>query len=285
MHASPDWESYRVLLALSRTGTFRDAAVELGVSHATVSRRLARLQDSMGVALLEQRGRASVLTEAGEQVVAAAEAMEARALEVGRKLSGKDRELRGTVRVALPAGLLPVLAPSIAAFSHRYGGIVLHVSTGWSYASLVRREADVALRIAQDPHEILVGRRLAAFELAAFGSRDLLERLGPRSWSELPWIGWTAGSKLPMEQWRLGVIPDAPCPVQVDGEVSMYELIRSGVGVGYLPARLGDQSSALRRISPSPPVFTRPMWVLTHPDLRSVPRVKAVMRWIAEVLG
>jgi len=280
-----DWNGYRVLLAVGRAGTVRGAAEALGTSHATVSRRLARLQDALGAVLLQKQGRRLVLTDAGRQVLAAAEQVEQSMVDLQRHLDGQDQRLEGTVRLALSMGLVPAVARGLPALAARHPGIEIEMSTGWDFRSLVRREADIALRVVAQPHDTLVGRKLAPFPITVFGQGALLDRHGDAPWSALPWIGWVGGDTVPMNRWLRQALPAAKEAVRVDNEASMHTLIREGVGVGFLPAILGDAEPALRRLGPKAPVFSMPLWVVTHPDLRRTPRIVAVVRWLASVLA
>lgn len=278
------WDEIRFVVAIARAGTLRAAGAELGVNHATISRHVGILQQRLGVRLFDRRGRKLELTPAGAELLAVGQDVETRILEVSRRLAGQDLRLEGTVRVAIMSTLVPVLAPRLPEFLGKHPGIGLEFVTGLSFKSFTRREVDVAVRIVEAPQETLIGRRLANFEVAAFGTRALLDAIEPCALGDYPWLGWPRRyAHFPMERWLqdAGVVRR----LVIDSEEGMFNLVRGGVGTGFIPCLLGDHDKRLRRLSPTTPVFSSALWILTHADLRAAPRVQAVMEWLGDQLG
>jgi DNA-binding transcriptional LysR family regulator len=279
------WDDVRFVVAVARAGSLRKAAAELSINHATLSRHLASLQEGLGVRLFERRGRKLELTPAGRELREVGLKVEAQLNEASRRLAGKDRRLHGVVRIALPSSLMRLLAPSVPEFLRRFSGIQLEFLTGLTFKNLSQREADVAVRVADAPHATLVGRRIAPFPVAAFGTRALLDAIEPCQVADYPWVRWCAGfDDFPMERWLRDEIVAAAPGVRVDSEEGVLEMLRAGVGVGFIPCLVGNRDPALRRVAAAGPVFTSALWVLTHEDLRRTPRVKVVTKWLSEAL-
>lgn len=290
--ASPDipWADLRLVLAVGREGSLRAAAKVLAVSHPTLSRRVADLQERLGVHLFEREGRRLRLTTAGEDLFDTAGRIEAEVDGLGRRIAGRDHRLEGSVRVALSPSMLAALTPALPRFVERYPGIELEFATGLAITNLTRREADVAIRMTDTPHDTLVGRKLSVFEQAVYVSRALRERLlaegrdDPNDW---PWVDWDEGHRHHASaQWVRKSVGADKVVVRCASSLGLYQLIKGGVGVGFSPTMLAGPDPDLVRVErPDPfPVFNRGIWVLTHADLRHTGRVRATTQWLGELL-
>ncbi len=278
------WSELRVVLAVRRAGTLRGAAGSLAISHATISRRISELQDQLGVHVFEREGRRLRLTAAGEDLADTAARIEAEVHGLGRRIAGRDHRLEGTVRIALSPTMLAALAPSLPDFESRYPGIQLDLSTSLGFASLTRREADIAIRVTNAPHDTLVGRKLSLFEICARVSPALIDRAGndPQHW---PWVDWDeAHQHHSSARWMQQHIDVSRIRARCESSLTMTQLVEAGVGAGFVPTMLAK--NGLKRVEPRDeyPVFTREIWVLTHADLRDTGRIRATIDWLSEQL-
>ena len=284
------WSELKLVLAVQRAGSLRGAAKALRISHPTVSRRIAELQDGLGVHLFERQGRHLRLTAPGEDLVQTAERIEAEVDGLGRRIAGRDHRLEGIVRVALSPSMFAALTPALAGFTERYPGIELEFVTGLQMTSLTRREADVAIRFTDAPQETLMGRRLSLFEQAVHVDRSLCDRLlaagreDPRTW---PWVDWDEAHRHHSSaRWIRDHVEPSQVVVRCDSSLTLYQLVKAGVGVGFVPTMLAGPDPDLVRLSADHgyPTFTRAIWVLTHADLRNTGRVRATVEWLGELL-
>ncbi|MEM7608194.1 MAG: LysR family transcriptional regulator [Myxococcota bacterium] len=282
------WSQLRLALAIHREGSVRAAAKALRVSHATVSRQLAELQSDMGVRVFERDGRKLRLTEAGEDLVETAARVEVEVDGLSRRIVGRDHQVEGVVRLALSPSMLAALAPVVVQLSEKHPLLELELVTGLSFANLTRREADVAIRFTNDPQETLVGRKLSLFEQAAYAERALLERLLEQNDIDTwPWIDWDeAHAHHASAVWMRKNVRPERVVARCDSALGMYQLVRTGLAVGFAPTMLAEPDPSLVRVAPRGelPVFHRGIWVLTHEDLRRTGRVRATVDWLAEVL-
>lgn len=284
------WSDLKLILAIRREGSLRAAAAALQVSHPTVSRRVADLQEKLGVHLFEREGRRLRLTEAGEDLAQTAERIETEVDGLGRRIAGQDHRLEGLVRLALSPEMLAALAPVLPRFAALHPGIELELVTGLGFASLARREADVAIRLTNTPHETLVGRKLSLFEQRVAVHRGLAARMreaakeDPLEW---PWIDWDEGHRHHASAgWVRERIAAERIAARCDSSLAMFQLVRAGVGVGFVPTMLLATDADLIGVEAREalPVFQRGIWVLTHPDLRNTGRIRATVRWLGSVL-
>ena len=280
-----DWDDFKVLLALSRKGSARGAAQELGVSNSTVTRRLDDMEHHLHTRLFDRTPDGYKLTGVGEQVLPTAEHVEELVLAAERKITGGDQELEGRIRLTFPpANLMGFLVKRLAEFAEQYPGIELELTSSLDALDLSRREADVAIRVmpaSSSPQEYLIGRHLAAITASTYVHRDLLNPDKPEDVSHLPWIGknpegqkeeWLASTDYPLQPVRHAIIDISLLP----------EAVRSGMGMAFMPCFSCYGDPDIVRVPGATIVHHSDMWVLTHKDLRLSARMRVLREIIAE---
>lgn len=279
-----DWDDLRFFLAVARSGSIRAAAARLGVNHSTVSRRVDAFERKADARLFERLPTGYVLTEAGEAILELAERMERDAVAVERRLAGRESQLRGLLRVTLPNTLaMTLMMPALAAFADAYPEIDLGVDVSMSMSDLAYREADVAIRVSNDPPGALFGRRVLTYARAIYGARDDLAPHAGDGAERLRWIGWSDTGASP--QWvRESAYPAATVRHRVPNTMAHLEAAKAGMGIAMLPCFVGDREPTLRRLPPGEAEPDRDIWILTHEDLRGTPRVRRFMAFAAEAL-
>lgn len=279
-----DWDDLRFFLALSRQGSLSAAATELGVTHTTVSRRIAAFETRLGVRLFERLPTGYAATAAGEEMRASAERVEAEVAALDRKVMGRDERLSGTIRVTLPDMVAKSFMSHIEAFGRDYPDITVELATSNAITNLTRREADVALRITSRPAEHLVGRRLARLSVGLYASKAYLDRYPERTeLHQHRFVGWDeALPDVAPIRWLRERVPSERVAVRVNTPLVMFEAIRAGLGVGQLLCRAGDPEQALVRLGPADPEQALPLWLLTHRDLRNVARIRRFLDFLAK---
>lgn len=280
-----DWDDFRHFLAVARKGSIRAAAAELGVNHSTVSRRIDAFEKRLEVRVFERLPSGYFLTPAGEEMLGSAERVEAEMTAAERRVAGRDARLGGLLRVTLPDSLAQkLLMPDLVAFSEAHTEIVLELDVTTSMADLARREADVAIRLSNDPPGYLVGRRLLKYAKAIYASEAYLARQDPIAGNEtMAWIGWN--DAVPDPQWvRESPYPRAPARNRIFNSMVQLEATKAGMGLGMLPCYMADVEPVLRRLPPGRPIPDRDIWLLTHEDLRHTARVRRFLDFIAEAI-
>ena len=283
-----DWNDLQVFLAIARGGSLAAASRQLGVNHSTVFRRLNTFEETLGVRLFERLPSGYALTAEGESIRDEAEAVEQSVLAIERRVAGRDLAMEGDVRITTPANLArEFLAPWLPELYARFPGIRIEIAASDDDFDLARREADIALRATPAPPDWLVGRELTRIRWWAYASPDYLaahgrpDDAGALSGHDV--IGAdTAFQRLPAFAWLRETIPDARIRARAGDLMTMAALAEAGIGVCMLP---GDQFSArLIRLFELDTRFDSGLWLLTHPDLRHVGRIKAVMDFLTEKL-
>lgn len=275
-----DWDDLRFVLAVADSGSLNRAASTLRVNRTTVLRRINAFERKHGVRLFERLPSGYTLTDAGNEILAAARGFENAIVSLERKLAGQDLRAEGLVRVTTTDTLLTsVLAKPLTTFKQEHPGITLDVTTSNAFANLSKRDADVAIRPAIDPPEFLMGRRISSVAFAVYAAATL-------DHAHERWIGpddTLAGTSVArwMRSSMLSIRPD----IRADSLVSMRELCAAGAGLAALPCYLGDSDARLVRARPPIAEMTTALWVLTHPDLARTARVRLFMDHVAAALG
>jgi DNA-binding transcriptional LysR family regulator len=283
-----DWDHLRYFLAVAQTGSLSAAAASLGVNHSTVFRRINALEGQLGVRLFDRLREGYALTAAGEavgeQARRAAESIDA----LQRAVLGRDHALGGDVRITTASNLATeFVAPALAALRARHPGIRVEVAVSDTDYDLARRQADLALRATSAPPEYLVGRHVVAVPWFVYGSPPYLQQYGkPRSMPELAAHNLVGADetlrRLPAFEWLHANCPRERFVATANQLNTIAALIAAGLGLGVLPA--DQHRQGLVRLFAMEPACTSDLWLLSHPDLRHVARIRAVSDHLLEAL-
>lgn len=281
------WDDLRFILAIGKEGSLSGAARRLGVNHATVFRRLKGMEDSIGVRLFERQPDGYVATTAGAEAIEIAEELEEKVATLERRIIGRDCKPSGTVRLTtVESILLEVFPPMVDRFRAKHPEIELELISSTAQLNLSRRDADVAVRATTTPPELLVGRRLAGIASAAYAPLSYEPPEGLADLGRLPWIGYDESlAHLKAARWLTRFLGEKPPAIRVNSVLSVKTMVEAGVGVGFMPCFMGDISDKLQRVVDPDQRWSSELWILTHPDLRHVPRVRAVMDHFAEEIA
>ncbi|WP_379655303.1 LysR family transcriptional regulator [Pseudoxanthomonas sp. UC19_8] len=276
-----DWQDLRYFLAVARLGSLTAAATEFGVDHATVGRRVARLEAATGLTLIVRSPRATRLTEAGLALAQAARGVEDQSQAVIRHLRGHASEASGTVAIsALPGLAAYLIAPSLAEFQARHPQIRLSLSASSQVASLERGEADIAIGLVRPQAAGRVVKRVGTLAFAFYATGQLQQR-DARDWT---FIGFESSlNHLPQQAWLRAFAGPRPITLRSNDVITQLQAAMAGAGVALLPCLLGQAHAELVRLPDQPPLPARPLWMSVHPDLRRSPAVRATLEHLARL--
>lgn len=275
-----NWDDLRFVLALARARTLSGAALELATTHTTVARRIRGLEENLGSRLFERDDEGYVLTLAGQQVHEVGQRLESELLALEARVLGRDVKLEGKLRVTTMDILFRRYGRVFASFVREFPGIELTLTCSDNEASLPRREADVALRLAARPPEHLVGRKVGRVDFAVYAERRLARRVGRDApWSAFPWIHWDERLMASwLDAWLGEHAPGARIGVRVDvPSLALREVVAAGMGLHFLATSEGDGDPRLSRVGPVQTAHGRDVWLLTLAELRTNSRVRAFM--------
>lgn len=281
-----DWDDLRYVLALTRSHTMSAAGSALGVTHTTVGRRLRAAETRLGVRLFDRTPDGLVPTPAGHEMAELAERLERDVLATERKVMGRDAELRGKLRVSMVDYLFWGLHGDFSSFVEQYPHVELTITATDEQVSLIRRQADVVLRLTESPPDLLIGRRLGDVAFGVYASDALVAKVGPDApLQDYPWIGWDerldAGW---FDGWLNEHAPGAKIAVRIDeSAILRSQTVRGGMGAFFLPTFEAELVPGLQRLGDL--ALARPLWLLTLPELRHTSRVRALMNHIAQAVA
>ncbi len=286
-----DWNDLRYFLAVAESGSTLAAGRTLRVSQTTVARRIAALEEALGLALFERRQAGYTLTPAGEALLAPARQLSGAASAVSEAAAALSREASGTVRLTtLEIYAVTVLPPILRDLHAAHPTIHIELDTSEEARDLAAGAADVALRGSNAPSGGgLVGRRIAPDPWTLYCSRSYAEAHGvPRNRAELarhPLIGG-GGEKV----WRMyrawlqrhGL--EGNVAIHHDTMTGLLAAMRSGFGLAVLPSFVGDHDPDLVRCLPPIDGDPAALWLLTHERVRHTPRVRLVLDFLYDGL-
>lgn len=275
-----NWNDIPLFLAIAESGTLAGAARKLGLNHSTIFRRLNALERTTGTRLFDRLPERYQLTPVGSALLEYAHSANACVDAFARLAAGADQELSGDVRLTTAPNLaVNYVPPALVKLKKRHPSVRVQIIVSDTDYDLSRREADLALRATSKPPDHLVGRRVVDLAWHLYASRAYLRRMGtPAAMSDLN------------EQDLIGA-DDSFGQLTVFRELhrrfdrdrftatsntlnTMAALARSGIGIALLP---NDQiAPGLVRLFEFAPQQRSALWLLTHPDLRRVARIRAV---------
>jgi DNA-binding transcriptional LysR family regulator len=278
------WDDLRLVFAIGTAGTLSGGARQLGIDHSTAFRRLGALEAKLGVRLFDRARDGYAATPAGEAIIREATRFDQVVAALERQLAGADLRPSGAVRVTTTDTLIGVLAPEIAGFRKSHPEITIELVVANAFLSLTRRDADVALRPATDAPENLTGRRIAGIATALYAARDF-RVADHKPLANENWIGFDESlAHLGSARWLAAEVPSERIVARADSLMAACALAREGLGIAALPCYLGDPDARLRRVAPPIDAMASSLWLLTHPDLKRVARIRAFLDFTAASL-
>lgn len=276
--AMDNWNDLKFVLETVRQGGLSGAARVLGVNHATVSRRIVAAEEAVGALLFDRLPGGYRPTDAGLEAARAAEAMEEANAELSRSIGARDKALSGSLTITAPQLLFAnILNPILIEFRNAYPEIDLTVLASNETLNLSRREADVAIRISNEPSDTLFGSRVAEQRSAIYVARDYAARIERDPERRLDWLMFLHWHGIPEDVKALW--PNSKIAMRFDDMVAVLSAIRAGLGASRMPCFLGDRDPGLERLKGLPTYNYPSIWVLTHTELRRMERVRTFMEF------
>lgn len=268
------WDDAKAFAAVVEAGSWRRGAARLGVSPATISRRVEALEAWIGEPLLERRPDGFRLTSRGEIIVAALDGMRAAADGIRRATAPRPLE---TVRVSCTASVGLVLVKHLGELVAAAPGLVLSIMPSRAILSLARREAEIAIRMRVPPDEgRLVSRRLARMRVAIYAARSLVEEGATPDLSRLPYIGLARPVDRSQTMAALtALVGDRPPVATLDDTQLRLRACADGLGLAVLPCMPADATPGLVRVASFPEALDEDLFLVMHEDLAKSPAVRS----------
>jgi DNA-binding transcriptional LysR family regulator len=274
-----------LVLALVRGRTLAEAGRRLGLDTSSVYRAVKKLEQRLGVPLFDRHRQGMAPGELALALAERAEAVEVQLDAANQLLLDDATALSGLLRVsANDIGLHGLLLPLLGPFVRAHPQLQLELQATNQRARLERREADIALRGTSAPPGHLVGVRLGVVRSALWAHRSLLDRLAPGTPVQaMAWAVPDADVNLgeyPSRRWRLARYPGVVPQLRCDGMLAVARAVQCGAAIGVAPRFLMAEMPGMVDLSGPLPEIDTELWLLTHPDMRHLRRVKAFFDFV-----
>ena len=282
-----NWDFCKVFIAVAETGSYVAAARRLRSSHPTVARQIAALEAGLGTRLFARTDAGLALTVQGTGFKRHADAMAAAALSAEATVSARGRASRGSVKLSIGPTLAAYwLMPHMREFLQRHPQVEIDFITHPFPASVLRREADLVVRITQPGDENLVGRRIGRLGVGFYAARSYAAKNGlpehHADWAAHHVIAFADDrANAELGRWSDHVTRAGTVVMRCSSQADMLAAIRAGLGICVLSCFVGDAHSDLVRVAPRKLAGLSDMWLLAHPDLIELPAMRAVVNFIA----
>ena len=280
-----NWNSLKLVLAIADAGSLSGAAQALGINHSTVFRRLNSFEEEIGGRLFERLPLGYELTALGEELLGIAKNIAASFDDLERYIVGKDVQPKGIVKITAPNNIAYRYLPRyLASFSAEYPEVRVEILVSNLEFNMTNRQADIAIRATSSPPEHLVGRLLRKVKWSVYAANIGKDKSRyPRGLEELHnhrLIGATGMMRsLPAFIWMEKHF-SAQIHTRCDDLVAMSYLAQTGHGLAILPD--DQQRPEIKKLFTFAPGETSELWILTHPDIKHVERIKLVMQHLTQ---
>lgn len=283
-----DWALVRSFLAVLDAGSLMGAARKLGAQQPTLSRHILELESQLGAPLFERTGRGVTPTALALTIAGSARQMEAGATALTQAIVGKKSETQGTIRITTSqVAATWLLPPILAKLSAAEPAIGVELVASNQLTNLLRREADIAVRMVRPQQSSLVAKKLFDIPLGAAAHRGYLGRMGiPRHPKDLlthRLIGYDRDETILRGFARLGFsLTRDNFSVRTDDQVAYGQLVASGVGIGFVALYTLRQYPEVVQVLPELAIPALPCWLAVHREIRGSHVVRKVYEFLAE---
>ena len=286
-----EWTLLRSFLAVIETGSLSAAATRIATSQPTLSRHVRELERVIGVTLFTRSVHGLEPTEAALSLIDDARAMGKAAQALTLKAQGRSQQLTGTVRITasvIVANL--VLPPILVALRDTEPSIQIEIVASDFTQNLLRRDADIAIRMIDPTQNALIARKLGEAPIGMFGARPYLARRGRiENWDDLTAhdvIGFDRDDAIIKACAAHGHSAKRDYfPVRCDDQMLYWNLLLAGAGVGFAQILVAGRHPELERVDIDVRLPSMPVWLVTHEEVRSNARIRRVADFLAEALG
>jgi DNA-binding transcriptional LysR family regulator len=285
-----NWGLIQSFLAALEHGSLLGAARATGVSQPTLGRHIAELESQLKLVLFERTGRGLQPTGHALALAEAARMMETGASSFSRLATGAEQSVQGRVRVSASQPVACYLLPPILArMQQALPGIVIELVVSNAVSNLLRREADIALRMVQPEQSSLVTRRIAELTLQCCASAAYLARAGePLTPADLLQHTIIAGDQLLTVEAGFEALGFPVSPLRfglrTDDLIAQWTAIQAGLGIGFVSRYLVATDPTVRPLLPMLALPALPLWITVHRELRTSARIRAVYDFLADAI-
>ena len=285
-----DWNLIKSFVAVAETGSLSAAARKLAASQPTLGRHITELEQALGVTLFRRGRRGYQLTEAGIVLYERGQAVAERATAFSLLALGSVEAIEGTVRIAASEVVAAHVLPEITA---RLGleepGIEIAVVASNQVENLLRRDADIAIRMVRPAQNELVARKVTDIPLCACAATSYLARRGrPQTTADIvdhDIVGFDRDDSIIRGFAAFGVtLERSAFRFRCDNQIVYWKAVRAGNGIGFTQRPLANREPFVETLLPELALPPLPVWLAMHRDVRGSLRIRRVADFLHEAL-
>lgn len=285
-----DWSLLRSFLAVVETGSLSSAAARLSMTQPTLGRHIRELETMLGVTLFTRTAKGLDPAPAALVLVADAQAMGAAAEALALKAQGRSQQLSGTVRIATSVMVANLMLPPILT-DLRQAEPRIHIEIVASDLpqNLLRRDADIAIRMFDPTQGALIARKLGEAPIGLFGAASYFARRGAVSGlADLPnhdVIGLDRGDGIVRLYAAHGLtVTREHFALRCDEAMAYWHLLLAGAGLGFAQTLLAARYPDLVQVEIGLRIPPMPVWLVMHEEVRSNARIRRVADHLSAAL-
>lgn len=285
-----DWNDLKALIAAAEAGSLSAAAARTGISQPTLGRRINALEAALGLKLFDRSQRGMTLTDSGADMLAHARTMQEAAARLSLAATGRAETLEGAVRVTAPRVMSAHHLPAILTrLLDAEPGVEVELVASDETDNLLRREADIAIRMFRPTQADLIAKKVAEMRLGLFAAETYIAAMGE------PTLGTFASHRMvgydrnpAITDWmRSYGFPPPPglMRLRTDDQVVHWRMVVAGAGIGPNQLSVGDAEPLVRRVLTDLTLPVLPVWLTVHEELRTSALIRRVYDFLAEELA
>ena len=286
-----NWDDLRVFLHAARAGNLSQAAKRMRLDHSTVSRRVAQMEASLGIAVFERHRTGLRLNEAGERLLRHAERVESSVIAIREEANtASTGDLAGSVRLATMEGIASLyLAQRFSELRRAAPRLTVELVTSAQTVYVHKREADLFVSFFRPPGPGLISDRIGRFRLGLFASRSYLDRSGmPTSLHDLRdhWFVSYIEDLIQVDsvRWLADIVEEPRIAFHSNSMIAQMNAAAGGLGFVLLPSFASAGRPDLIPVLPDIATTTREVWLNVHSDLQFALRIRAVASFLKNTL-
>lgn len=285
-----DWNLIKSFVAVAETGSLSAAARRLAASQPTLGRHIAELELALGVTLFRRGRRGYELTEAGSTLYERGRAVSEQANAFSLLALGSVEAIEGTVRIAASEVVAAFVLPEMMAqLGEEEPGIEVEIVASNQVENLLRRDADIAIRMVRPAQNELVARKVSDIPLCLCAAKSYLDRRGrpekPGDLADHALVGFDRSDEIIRGFTAFGIpVGRSHFRFRTDNQIVLWEAVRTGNGIGIGQEPLADSDPGLEKLFPEVPLPNLPVWLAMHRDVRTSMRIRRVADFLHEEL-
>ena len=285
-----DWNLIKSFVAVAETGSLSAAARKLAASQPTLGRHIGELEQALGVTLFRRGRRGYELTEAGSTLYERGRAVSEQANAFSLLALGSVEAIEGTVRIAASEVVAAFVLPDMMArLGEEEPGIEVEVVASNQVENLLRRDADIAIRMVRPAQNELVARKVTDIPLCLCATKSYLERRGhpekPADLADHALVGFDRSDEIIRGFTAFGIPVDrSHFRFRTDNQIVLWEAVRTGNGIGIGQEPLVRRDPCMEKLLPGVPLPNLPVWLAMHRDVRTSMRIRRVADFLHEEL-